>query len=423
MFKERRELLQTFHSNVGGVKDAFMQIQRVLWEKVLFPKRYAQSKILCVNCGSYGYGRSFCLQCGNCFCLEHFREHGCRDTFGVDVISQQLFYFKPDIGRIFLFDASIDRIIMSAKLAELDSLPLDSPLDPKGPVLPVPWPPLPLPFCGTASWLCSVLQCLVANPIIAKWFLSGVNITEGKDREEPVHNHLVRLFLAQVRDVQFCLPECLLAVWNLIPTLAEESVQPHEFLMILRQRLDAFYEKKLGIRPLHAIFGWQFFIADTCENCEVTSATLEETEDLSVSTSGSSTIRAALERHLLRPVTGPKCPSCRKSTRRQTFFETVPQTLTVAFVKEAERERMKISMDEDLILNDFFPADKRTQGEVRFKLSGLVVRTNGDQYCALVRRWGLWFKCGDGVTEPIEPIDGLKDVCLLFYTRSGVISQ
>ena len=203
MFKlsEKRRVLEDFEANKRNQKQTFHQVQRFLWEKSLFPERFPPCSVfLCASCNCKTRDLSFCLQCGRCFCGSHFGDHRCQPGYGVDVLSHQLFLFSPELGRRFIFNSSIDRLILSAKLAVIDGLPFDADLDPSEPVLPVLIPPMPLQNLGNTCWLNALMQCLVVNPLLQKWFLSGqVDVTQIDCPEAAVHCHMQQFFLAQMR--------------------------------------------------------------------------------------------------------------------------------------------------------------------------------------------------------------------------------
>ena len=435
MFKpndEKASVLQDFHANPGGQKDTFMRVQRFLWEKSLFPERFPRCSVfLCAKCNCRTHTLSFCLQCGRCFCLAHFGEHACPPGFGVDVGTHQLFLFKPGLGRCFLFDASIDRLVISAKLAELDGLPLSAPLDPKGPVLPVPRPPIQLPNLGPKVWMGSLLQCLVANPLLQKWFLSGSFVVNRVDRPEAaVHLHLQKLLMAQMREGAFSLVDFMFAAFQMSPTFAtSDEYEPHEFFIDMKRRMDAFYQEQFDTAVFSMIYGWMFKVILSCDSCDETKTLLESARDVVLPTMDTTNLSDMISRYLLEATPG-KCGSCGKLCKRQLFFNSLPATFMIALTRPnvTDQEPKLIHFDEELVLDDFLDIDKKQElGSARYQLAAMVVRpgpNDNGHYSANVRRWGQWFKCSDDNIQPIDVHDVLKsDACVLFFTRAGVVPQ
>ena len=89
----------------------------------------------------------------------------------------------------FIFNASIDRLIRSAKLAVIDGLPFDVELDPSEPVL---IPPKLLRNLGNTCWLNVLMHSLAVNPLLQKWFLSGGRHVDRLPRGRCSLSHLLR---------------------------------------------------------------------------------------------------------------------------------------------------------------------------------------------------------------------------------------
>ena len=438
MFKlsEKPRALADFEANKGNQKQTFHQVQRFMWEKAFFPERFPGCSIfLCRTCNSKTRDLSFCLQCGRCYCGEHFKDHRCPPGYGVDVLSRQLFLFDPAIGRRFIFDASIDRLIISAKLAVIDGLPFDADLDPIGPVLPVRRPPMPLQNLGNTCWLNSLLQCLAVNPLLQKWFLSGqVDISPVDCAEAAVHCHLTRFFLAQMMEGSFSLADFVFAVWTLFEKFATpEQCDAHEFFMQLRSKLDEFYQRKFDMQVFNEIFGWQFKVIESCESCDDTRIFMETAADMILPIAKTSSLNEAISQYLLG--SSPRsCNACDKPCKRQCYFHTLPPTLTIALARGLAMDKgaISIALQEELILDDFVDADKKPElGEARYSLIGMVVRPGAGEtghYWANVKRWGQWFKCDDNNNQrnvqEVELSEVLRsDACLLFFTRMGIVPQ
>jgi hypothetical protein len=68
---------------------------------------------------------------------NRFSCHNCSPGFGVDIATHQLFLYSPDLGRRLLFDASIDCLIISVKLAVFLCFLIQKVLFSQSPVLPM----------------------------------------------------------------------------------------------------------------------------------------------------------------------------------------------------------------------------------------------------------------------------------------------
>jgi ubiquitin C-terminal hydrolase len=429
---EKPALLEQFHANARDEKATFQKVQRLIWEKALFPQRFPPCSVfLCSACNSKTRDLSFCLQCGRAFCGDHIGQHNCPPGFGIDIATRQLFLFSPELGRRFLFDASIDRLIISAKLAVVDGLPLSTPLDSKGPILPIPRPPMGLMNLGNTCWLNSIFQCFVVNPLLQKWFLSAsINIQKVDCAEAAVHSHLSRLFLAQIHEGTFSLPDCLFAIWTLFQNFATaEQHDVHEFFMGLRTKLDNFYKRKFDTEVFSTIFSWQFKVIESCESCDETRTRIESASDLMLTVAGCSSLEEAIH-HFLLGSSPLKCASCQNTCKRQYYFNTLPPTLTISLGRERNPSKVfaPIQLTDSLVLDDFVDADKRREiGEARYAMIGMVVRPGGGEtghYWANVKKCQQWYHCDDSAVSQVQPAEILQqDASLIFFMRSGFVSQ
>jgi ubiquitin C-terminal hydrolase len=428
---EKPAILEQFNQSDRDEKIVFQRVQRLIWEKALFPQRFPPCSVfLCSMCNSKTRDLSFCLQCGRTFCCDHFPQHNCIPGFGVDIQTHQLFIFSLEFGRRFIFDASIDRLIIAAKLAVVDGLPLSAPLDSNGPILPIPRPPMGLINLGNTCWLNSIFQCFLVNPLLQKWFLSSsINITKIDSPEAAVHAHLCRLFLAQIHEGLFSLPDCLFSIWTLLQAFATpEQHDVHEFFMALRSKLDNYYKHKFDTEIFSTIFSWQFKVIESCESCDETRTRIENASDLMLTVAGCSSLEEAIA-HFLLGSSPLKCPSCQNTCKRQYYFNTLPPTLTISLGRDRSNGRSiaPIQLSDLLLLDDFVDADKKKElGEARYALIGMAVRPGGGEtghYWANVRKSNQWYHCDDSAISQTEPDEILQqDASLLFFMRVGFVN-
>lgn len=429
---EKPKILGQFFDKSNANKSTFLQVQRMIWEKVLFPNRFLPCSVfLCSSCSNKTRDLSFCLQCGRTFCGTHYQEHSCPPGFGVDIKTRQLFLFSPEIGRRFVFDAAIDRLIISAKLGVIDGLPLTADLDSPGPILPIPRSPMPLHNLGNTCWMNSLLQCFVVNPLLQKWFLSSsYPITRPDCLESTIHLHLCRLFLAQIGEPCFSLADFLYVVWLLFPSFAiPEQHDTHEFFMKLRTTLDEFYQQRFETQVFGSIFSWRFKVIESCESCDEQKTYIENESDIILVCTNCSSMSEALSQ-FLRGSSPLRCNSCGKPCKRQYLFNSLPPTLTISLSRDrsADRSMAPIKLVDEINLDEFIDIDKKEElGEAKYSLIGMVVRPgSGDtgHYFANVKRWGKWFRCDDINIEATDVHNVLlDDACLLFFTRDGFIGQ
>ncbi|KAH0788469.1 Clan CA, family C19, ubiquitin hydrolase-like cysteine peptidase [Histomonas meleagridis] len=417
---------QTFKNECKNEKGTFLQVQRLLWEKSLFPSRFPPcSTFLCSQCSAKTRDLSFCLQCGRTFCGSHF-QHNCQiPYYGVDILTQQLFVYMPSKGRRFIFDSYIDHLILSAKLAVIDGLPLTADLEPHGSIFPIRRAPMPLFNLGNTCWLNSILQCFVVNPLLQKWFLSSsLNITKIDCVEAAIHQHLCRLFLSNFGESSFSISEFVYCIWCLFPSFAnQQQSDAHEFFMELRAKLDNYYQQTFETTVFSQVFNWKFTVIESCSACGQTKTYLEDATDLILCSTNCSDIMEALSQFM--ETSSPKpCSSCGgKDCKKQFYFNTLPPVLTISMTRIRSTDP-PIPIEEDLYLGDFVDADKSELNDVKYSLSSIVVRPgSGDlgHYWANVQQWGQWYKCDDYTITPITISDTCRDdACLLFYTRNGL---
>lgn len=425
------ELLKIFEKS-GNVKNTFIQAQRLIWEKSIFPSRFLPcSAFMCTVCQTKPRNLSICLSCGNIFCLEHLAEHPCKNPFGIDIQTQQLFTFSQELGRRFIFDPRIDRLVVSAKLAVVDGMPMSANLDPQTSILPKQRTPMQLQNLGNTCWLNSILQCLMAHPLFEKWFLSGkYKLDEIDSPIAAVHKMLYKMMLATNGRGNFVISDFLFCINALYPDLnSTEQKDSQEFFMRLRTSLDDFYQAKFDSHEFGDIFNWKFHIVESCEFCDQSQTLLAPESMLMIPIATSNSLEEAISQFLSgeSPMT---CQSCGHSAKKQYFFHTLPQTLSVALVRTSNESRnlANIKISEVLDLDKFVePELKRHIDGAKYSLISTVVRPKGGDlghYLASVKRNGRWFSCNDTIIKQTDISEVLKeDVYLMFYIRNGFISR
>lgn len=411
-------------------KSIFLQVQRLIWEKSLFPKRLPPCSIfLCSLCNCKSHDLSFCLKCGHSFCGTHFSDHHCTPGFGVDISTQQLFHYDPKLGRRFVFNAHIDYLIFSSKLAVIDGLPIQSNLDTRTTIFETQRPPMSLQNLGNTCWLNSLLQCLVANPLLQKWFLSGwINITKIDCPEAAIHKHLYQLYLSQDSlEPCFSLSDFLFSIWTLFPSYAkQDQFDSHEFFMSFRDKLDEYYQSHFDTSIFSTIFSWQFKVIEICESCEDTRTYLSPSSDLLLRIYKCSSLKEAIAEYLLG-ASPRQCSNCNRPCKCQSFFNTLPPTLTIYFVREKNMDKGQtlIQLDEEISLDDYVDIDKKAElGEANYSLIGLVERPGsgdlGHEY-AYVKKSGHWYRCDDNNVTLVKSSEITRlEASLLFYVRKGL---
>lgn len=423
-FEESVSILSRLKES-ASLRSSFLQVQRLLWEKSFFRSRFPVGSVfLCAHCHAKTRDLSFCLQCGKCLCSAHFGAHSCRDALGVDILTHQLFAFVPGRGRRFAFDAYVDHMVLAAKLAVVDGLPLTADSARACALFPAQRQPYPLFNMGNTCWLNAMLQCFAVNPYLQKWFLSQtVRVPRVERAEDAVHLHLVRWFLANFGDGSFSIADFVFAVWTGFPAFAnQQQNDAHEFWMQFRARMDDYYRCCAGTTVFSEIFQWKYAIVEACERCGFARTYLESATDLIILTTDSRAVSELLPEYFATSVPG-RCGCSGSECRKQMFFSTLPPVLTVALTR-TRNSGPAARIEETLDMAQFLDPEKR--GELSpsvYKLNSMVVRPGvGDKghYWANVCKWGQWYRCDDFTITPITIEDAKKDDgCLLFYTRNG----
>lgn len=164
--KKTNEYKKMFENSSKNEKANFIQIQRFIWEKSIFPERFHPcSTYLCSLCSCKTNDLSFCIQCGQIFCKTHFESdhHHCQSGFGIDIYTRQLFFMEEEKkendnsneandesfqnpgapeykilernshgvkhNRRFIFNAYLDHLIFSTKISVIDGVPIQNDLE------------------------------------------------------------------------------------------------------------------------------------------------------------------------------------------------------------------------------------------------------------------------------------------------------
>ena len=416
----------------GPLQSAFLQAQRLIWEKSIFPSRFPPcSTFMCANCHGKPRNLCICLSCGNIFCPEHFQEHPCKNPLGIDIQTQQLFVFNPEHGRMFIFDALLDRLIISAKLAVVDGIPFSSNLDPGMPILPSHRVPIALQNICNTCWLNSILQCLMANPLVEKWFLSGkYQLSEIDSPIATVHVMFKKMFLCLNGKGNFSISEFLFCLKTLYPELnLSEQLDAQEFFLRIRTSLDDFYQAKFESKEFGNIFNWTFNVIESCEYCSFTQAHPSPESILTLPYAASNSLSEAID-HFFNGESPMKCQQCEHTSKKQYYFHSLPQTLTISLVRTSSDNRgvSNLKIEETLELNKYIDPDmKKYIDSSKYSLVAAVVRPKtGDlgHFWADVKRNGMWFQCNDNQVKQTTLDDVIHDdLILLFYLRNGFISR
>ena len=429
--EERIKYMSLFKEG-APVKKTFLHAQRLIWEKSIFPSRFPPcSAFMCATCRTKPRNLSICLSCGNVFCMEHYKEHPCKNSLGIDIKTQQLFVMDEDKGRKFIFDPLIDRLIVSAKLAVIDGMPFNSELDPKTQILPSHRMPLALYNLCNTCWLNSVMQCLMANPLVEKWFLSGKYQLDVIDTPIAcVHTMLKKMFLAVNGKGNFLISDMLFCIKTLYPSYnIAEQYDAQEFFLRLKTSLDDFYKVKFESNEFEEIFSWTFNVIESCEYCSHTQAHPSPESILNLPYASSNTLSEAIAQ-FFNGESPMKCLQCEHTAKKQYYFHTLPQTLTIALVRTGNENKgmANIKIEEVLDLEKYVDPDvKKFVDSARYSLVASVVRPRtGDlgHFWADVKRNGQWYQCNDNNIKATDINDVLSDdLILLFYLRNGFVSR
>ena len=423
----------------SGLVSTFIEVQRLIWEKSLFPKRFFSCSVfMCSACNSKSRELSFCLKCGKTFCGSHFQDHSCQSWFGVDVATRQLFKYSSEIGRRFIFDSFFDHLIIASKLSVIDGVPLSIKLETTVPVFPSQKPPLPLQNLGNTCYINSLLQCFVVHPLLQKWFLSNYIDVDLKKIRHPgaaVHLHFNKLFLAQENEATFSISDFIFALWALLPKFATpDQFDAYDLMVALRNQLDDFYQSQFDISIFGKIFSWQFKIIESCENCGEIKIYLEKATDLVITDPKHGTLTESLKDFILNSIAldpdngaRPKCNKCHSPCKKQYFFYSLPLTLTIKLDRTQNIDTALIGLVDELSLDEYIDSDKQNElGEAKYSLIAVIGKPESSEtghFWSYVKRWEQWYMCDDDGVKPVETSNVLQDDAgLLFYVRKGIFS-
>lgn len=438
----RRKDIQLFKKSKIE-KEAYIQSQRLLWEKSYFPERFSQGSIfLCSKCARKSIGLSICLSCGNVFCLEHFKYHKCSSLFGIDVKTRQLFKYDHSKGRIFIFDSELDRIIYLCKYSVLEGLPAS--YDHQSlysPVFTIPRQPFGIQNLGNTCWIAALLQCFLVNPLLQKWFRyniiyhknsikQGENpaLTEERRKNEALHYILSNLFSTENYDIpQFDIAKFVTAIWlNFNSFATTEQHDALEFFTKLRMKLDDFYQKEYDITDFGSIFEWKFEVIESCIHCTSAHSVIETAGELILSPKADIDLQNLIGEYLLS--TSPKiCPTCQTPLKKQIFFKNLPPTLSIVLMRTPTRSSF---IKQDIIdMGQFIDNSymkKNEKKKINYRLISMVVRPGSGEhghYFANVFKMNKWWRCDDNNVTEIRKEEALKDdAALLFFVREGFVN-
>lgn len=414
--------------NKTKYKESFINAQRIIWEKSIFPSLFPScSTYLCTSCRKKAVNLSICLECDHIYCLNHFKDHICEKKYGIDILTRQFFAYDKNRGRRFIFDAFVDRLLISCKLAVIDGVKIDTDHDPEAPILSNHRLPRPFPNLGNTCWLNSVIHCMLVNPLFEKWFLSGKLFVEKiSEPEEALHMMIEKLFRSQNGNGDFNIIDllfCISAVFPQIDTKKQNDAE--EFFMYLCSTLHDFYQKKLSesdAKEFSDIYTWTFNIVESCEHCGTNHTRFEEETILRLTALTSSSLNEALIQFLSGESPLP-CSQCKERSKKQYYFHTLPHLLIVSLTKtRGDKSMNAIQVNEKIDLTKFL-SDSKANVKANYTLISTIIRTGSGEdghIRAYVSRNGRWFKCDDNQVNQSSIGEALREeVSLLFYVRSG----
>lgn len=388
--------LEEFFRNEANVLSMFCCAQRFIWEKNIFPQRFNYSdRFECRICRTRTQDLGICLTCGCVICKNHIRTHKCKMNYAIDINTHQLFIVKNNIRR-FLFHPKLDNLVLASKFAVVDDLPLSQELKVSSPVFPFPVEHVPLfPFKHLQN-IASVIYCIINDFSFAKFFMS---FPYSSKKCESIYHALYiilsKMILNNLNGKEIPFIE-FLSVLTRVPEFDNpgylSNVSPVVFFSNLMIAL-LNYESVLSISDVIAI---KLTKRNECTNCGVIYKTPEwifgiDTENRSIT----HTIEQKLFK--LKPVS---CQKCDKQLESGSVIEELPPTLIIS--SDIEKKHPL----------EFYI----TEHDKKYKLKSFIVQ-NSDQYFAVVKKHGQWYKCDEDETRVSNDFVKSLSPTLLFYNR------
>ena len=415
LYLQNKEDFSEFFNEENGIKLKFCQAQRLLWEKALFPERFSPlSTFICKKCNKKTKDLSICLECGCVFCKKDLLEHPCQIKYGIDISTQQLFTFKNN-QRKFIFEPKIDRLITASKFAVIENLRISADLDTDGSVLPYPREPYLLPTYQHTSFITSVMQCVLSNSSMEKFFMSfPLNVHQINSLAYACHASLTKLFLAQNMGCDPCY-HLFLAIVSRLVMNRDLEMEPSIFFIELMRKMDNFY-KQNNIPTLKYIIGINHLTNFFCEACQATAQDNEYTFSLTSSNSADSHTLIESIANGLKYQSKHRCPTCSAPMRAEAHITSLPQTIVITPSNGHILLDIPMMLESNQLIPDLLP-----EQNVSYQLSSLVVSSSeisNSHYFAFVKKHKKWFKCEENSVAEVAESKVLSErSAILFYTR------
>lgn len=416
--KRSKNDLKDFFDESNNILTRFGQSQRLIWERILYPERFSTfSAFICKTCNKKERDLCICLSCGNVFCKHDLLEHKCQLRYGVDINTQQLFKFTNN-ERTFIFNPQIDRLIFAAKFAVIDGLPISAKLESKNVIFPFPRVPLSFPSFQTCSFVSSVMNCIITNPVLQKFYLSyPLDVHHVSTPEEAVHVSLTKLFATMGDEASQYYNTFFAAVANLLPDMIRND-NPCAFYNELLRKLDKFYESNriYSLKYISRIALTTNFSCDCCKHQQVLN---EEVYALTIS-SASSAMYSSLAESIANGLMYQKknnCPQCHVPTKASSLsIASLPQTVVVAAYQNGEEIAQKT--EKILHVDQLLPEDSCERSS-KYQLYAIIYKNRTSmKYVSCVKSQDRWYCCDDGNRREITENDVLDiPSTMLFYNK------
>lgn len=287
---------------------------------------------------------------------------------------------------------------------------------------------------GATCFISSILQTLLHNPYMKRWFLRGdvVPPSAAPSLVDAITEVFADIYSSS-EVVGYGPTGLLTAAWRTNRQLAGYSEQDaHEFWQFVCDQLHTQGPAPPGLCCIaHYLFGGTLLSTTVCGVCSAETSTVDPTLDLLLEINGSKRLEECLDRftagEALEVTYGcGDCGATRRPITKRLRIQALPRVLAIQLKRFEHRQALATKLDQHVefpfYVNMALWSDG--EGDAWYELFAVVVHigsvSTGHYVAAVKNGSGEWFKMDDSVVSGVSEAEvAAMGAYLLYYVARG----